>query len=43
MPDLPKVFDHKDVDARWDAFWGRGTARLAHAPVPRLDLERQAA
>ncbi len=29
--------------SRWDAFWGRGTARLAHAPVPRLDLERQAA
>ncbi|HNV02752.1 MAG TPA: valine--tRNA ligase [Vicinamibacterales bacterium] len=30
MPDLPKVFDHKDVDARWDAFWesiGAFTAR----------------
>ena len=21
MSDLPKVFDHQDVDARWDSFW----------------------
>ena len=21
MSELPKVFDHKDVDARWDSFW----------------------